>query len=150
MTIKDKIIAWYLSNIYIPKFEVIDKPGYICEHIGEQKEIFLREIALPENLFVELEKIIVDTFRELSERGLSEAEVEKAKDILNLNYEQKQKTAWGRAYTLGQAEALYNLSFALNYKKEIEKVAVEDIKRVINTYIREDNYTVIIMKPELK
>ncbi len=58
MTIKDKIISWYLSNIYIPKFEIIDKPGYICEHVGGQKEIFLREIAFPENIFVELEKII--------------------------------------------------------------------------------------------
>ncbi len=59
MVVKDKIVTWYLKNIYIPKSEITDKSGYICEHVGGQREIFLRELLLPETVFVELEKRMV-------------------------------------------------------------------------------------------
>ncbi len=55
MRIRDKIIDWYIRNIYFPKFEIIDKPAFICERVGQQKDNYLREITLNENFIVNLE-----------------------------------------------------------------------------------------------
>jgi hypothetical protein len=56
MVIKDKVVDWYLRNVFLSKTEVINSPGYICEHLGKQKDVFLREIAVPEDMLVDIEK----------------------------------------------------------------------------------------------
>jgi hypothetical protein len=56
MVIKDRIVGWYLRNVLLSKSEIIQTPGFICEHMGKQKQIFLRELAIPEDLLVEIEK----------------------------------------------------------------------------------------------
>jgi len=51
--VKDKILNWFLRNVYLPRVEVIDKSGFIFV-TGDKK--YLRDIAFPEYIFVELEK----------------------------------------------------------------------------------------------
>lgn len=57
MTIKDKIILWYLKKIYLPKREMFYYPGFIMENLGT-KNIYLREIAIPEDLIINIENKI--------------------------------------------------------------------------------------------
>jgi len=51
--VKDKILTWFLRNIYLPKVEIIDKPGFIFVSSGKA---YLRDLAFPEYIFIELEK----------------------------------------------------------------------------------------------
>jgi len=57
MGITDPITSWYIKNILLPKSEKIDVPGFILTEIGEgANKTYLREIAIPEEIFVNLEK----------------------------------------------------------------------------------------------
>ncbi|MEM5771822.1 MAG: hypothetical protein QXD43_04615 [Candidatus Aenigmatarchaeota archaeon] len=56
VSIKDAIVSWYIRNIYSYKLEIIDIPGFICENVGKQKEIKIREITFSENLLENLER----------------------------------------------------------------------------------------------
>ncbi|MBU4246169.1 MAG: hypothetical protein ABIF85_02130 [Nanoarchaeota archaeon] len=51
--VKDEILNWFLRNVYLPRIEVIDKSGFIFVN-GNKK--YLRDIAFPEYIFIELEK----------------------------------------------------------------------------------------------
>jgi hypothetical protein len=57
MVIKDKVVDWYLRNIYLSKGEIINRPGYICEQMGKQRSVFIREVTLPEDLLIEIERV---------------------------------------------------------------------------------------------
>ena len=52
---KDEIISWYIQNIYLPKIELIDNPGFIVER---EKGTYLRNIYLPESIFIDIENNI--------------------------------------------------------------------------------------------
>lgn len=57
--IKDKIFAWYISNILLNKKELIDTKGFLITKFSKADiSISLRELFLPENIFVEFEKKI--------------------------------------------------------------------------------------------
>jgi hypothetical protein len=74
MDIKDKLTTWYIRNILIPGQEVIDKPGFvITKFTGENRKKFLRDLILPELLFVEIEKQIVDKYKEEGKQALYSA-----------------------------------------------------------------------------
>lgn len=63
MAIKDRVVRWFIQNIIIPQQEIIDKPGFIVEaHNKADQDVFIREITLPEELIIELEKKIVLKF----------------------------------------------------------------------------------------
>ena len=63
MQIKDRVVSWYVKNILLPKLEEIDYPGYVIAKFTEMKfNINLRELFLPESLFVILEKKIIDKY----------------------------------------------------------------------------------------
>ncbi|MEM7826773.1 MAG: hypothetical protein QXQ40_00935 [Candidatus Aenigmatarchaeota archaeon] len=65
VSIKDAIVSWYIRNIYSSKLEIIDFPGFICENVGKQKEIKIREITLSENLLENLERKLKKFKKEL-------------------------------------------------------------------------------------
>ncbi|MEM5872255.1 MAG: hypothetical protein QXD55_00105 [Candidatus Aenigmatarchaeota archaeon] len=60
MKIKDKISSWFIRNILIPKMEIINKPGFILMKFPFKEEESLREIGIPETLFVNLEKTTIN------------------------------------------------------------------------------------------
>lgn len=53
--VKDKILVWFLRNIYLSRYETIDKSGFIMVSGGRFP---LRDIAFPEYIFIEIEKKI--------------------------------------------------------------------------------------------
>lgn len=59
MAIKDKAVKWYIKNIEMPKREVQDRPGFMGENMGEN-DLFLRDIAIPESIFIGIEENIED------------------------------------------------------------------------------------------
>ena len=64
MPIKDKIVGNLIKYILIPRNEIIDQSGFIINKLSLQKEITnLREILLPESIFISLEKNIVKIYK---------------------------------------------------------------------------------------
>lgn len=69
--IGEKIISWYIRNIIAPKIWVLDNPGFVITKFGKQsQEVFRREVFLPEELFVDFEKSIVNKYKEEGEQVL--------------------------------------------------------------------------------
>ena len=56
MAVKDRLVAWFMRNILIPRMEIIDKPGFVICQFSQKKElVYLREIFFPETLFSNFE-----------------------------------------------------------------------------------------------
>lgn len=56
MSVKDRVVSWYVNNIILPKIEITDNPGFILENMSSIKpSVVLREIFLPESLVACLE-----------------------------------------------------------------------------------------------
>ena len=95
------------------------------------------------------EEEIYAIINKITEGGVSEEELQKAKNTAQTDYVDNFKTNQGIAGRLGYYEVVYG-----DYKKsfkvsdEYAKVTVEDIKRVAAKYLNERKRTVIILIPE--
>ncbi|MCX6818633.1 MAG: hypothetical protein NT129_01380 [Candidatus Aenigmarchaeota archaeon] len=122
MKIKDKVVSWYVKNILIPKLEEIDNPGYVIAKFTELKfDINLRELFLPENLFIIFEKKIID------DHGTE------GKNILykigkSFSYIDASVSHFPTIKTLGRKEFL---EFAYNFSKYVEGTLAEELSQEI-------------------
>ncbi len=63
MTIKDSTVSWFIRNVLLPRNEIIDNPGFIVLKMGKKREITnLREIVVPESVFVEFEREMIRAY----------------------------------------------------------------------------------------
>ena len=70
MDIKDNIARMYIKGFVIPKAQIFDKPGFITFRISGKTNVFARQVLVPETLFVELERSIVEKYGELGKSAL--------------------------------------------------------------------------------
>lgn len=71
MPVKDRIVTWFIKNIYIPKREIIDKPGFIINTVTkEDQTTYLREFFLPERLIELIENNIVKNYGDTGRKTL--------------------------------------------------------------------------------
>ncbi|HKP71690.1 MAG TPA: pitrilysin family protein [Pyrinomonadaceae bacterium] len=90
----------------------------------------------------EVEEVILAELRRAGEEGLSDAEVEKAKQQIIA------QVAYGRDGTssvvaqMSEAEAVADWRFYKDYSANVARVAPADVQRVARTYFTEDNRTV--------
>jgi hypothetical protein len=128
MAIKDKVIDWYLKNIYLSKAEDLENPGFICEHVGEQKGTFLREIAIPENLLVEIEKQFDSkTLYSIGKKfGYGYA---LASDFVTIGKTDKKKFLQDAYFLVRYIESISygkNLKHEIDYEKRIFRLTADD------------------------
>jgi len=65
MKIKDTLVSWYIKNVLMPKTEDITHPGFLVTKLTKSTgDMSLREIAFPENLFVDLENKLTGVYGE--------------------------------------------------------------------------------------
>jgi len=94
--------------------------------------------------FDDIEKEIFNVLDSLKTTGLSEFELQKAKNNYKMNYLTRQRNFISRAYTVALGVRLFNDPEF--YKKELEiidSITNEDIKRVISKYLVKENLTVV-------
>ncbi len=60
MAIKDAIIKWFLLNVIVPRRAIFGTPGFITADISKS---FYREVVLPENVFYDIEKRVVQKYK---------------------------------------------------------------------------------------
>ncbi len=96
-----------------------------------------------------VEKAIYEEFDKVKSGGVTDEELEKAKNILKANFYRQMKTISGRANSLGQYEVFFG-----DYQKlftaadEYAKVSREDLRRVAGKYFTDKNRTVATLIPE--
>jgi len=60
--IKDRTLRWFIQHVIIPRREIIDRPGFIVNTLGGKKDVFLREVILPERLIEDIENLIAEKY----------------------------------------------------------------------------------------
>lgn len=128
----------------------------ICTEIGagvdEFKDPGLFSIFAqmqPGKLVDEAEKEIYRILNEIAEKGVTEEELQKARNTLQADYVKEFKTNVGVAGRLGYYEVVHgNYKRSFNILEEYSKVTMDDIKRVVRRYLSERKRTVIILIPE--
>jgi len=94
------------------------------------------------------ERVILENINELKEHGVTEAELEKAKKQSLSTHFQSQTTMRGKASDLGSNWLLTgNLDFSKKYLESIQRVTIDDIKRVLSCYFTDQNLTVTSLNP---
>jgi predicted Zn-dependent peptidase len=105
--------------------------------------------ARPGKTAAECEKAIYATLHAIKKGGVTDREVQKAKNGIRADYLNGFKTNMGRAGMLSEYEANWGTwKELLNYVPKHEKVTADDIKRVANKYFNERKRTVVTLHPE--
>jgi hypothetical protein len=68
MDIKDNFVRLYIKRFVIPRALILDVPGFVNFKISGKTPIFARQLLVPESLFINLERAIVE---KLGEKGKS-------------------------------------------------------------------------------
>jgi predicted Zn-dependent peptidase len=98
----------------------------------------------PEEVLKEIDAEIERVKRE----GVTERELEKAKNRLTVDLLWRMKTNSGMASQLSYFEIIAgSWKYLANYLEEIERFKPEDIQRLANEYLKPSNRTVAILKP---
>ncbi len=103
----------------------------------------------PGKTTAEAENEIYAMLEEIKTAGVTDEELQKAKNIAQADYVRRLKTNQGRAFILGYYETVYG-----DYRKSFEvvqnyeRVSKDDLQRVARTYFTDRKRTVITLIPE--
>lgn len=89
-----------------------------------------------------VEETILEELRKVSEEGLTEAEVEKAKQQIIAQMAYSRDGTFNIAMQMSEAEAIADWRFYKDYEANISRVTPPEIQRVARLYFTEDNRTV--------
>ncbi|MCS6816553.1 MAG: insulinase family protein [Blastocatellia bacterium] len=89
-----------------------------------------------------VEGAIRDEIARLQDAKVSEAELERAKNKIEAETFYARDGALQFAFALGEAEASADWQWFITYVPNVRRVTVEDIQRVAQTYLHQDNLTV--------
>ena len=70
MAIRDKAVLWFLQKYVIPRSQIIDKPGFIAFKLSYKTSIYSRQVLIPESLFINLERKVIDEHGKAGEQLL--------------------------------------------------------------------------------
>jgi zinc protease len=96
-----------------------------------------------------VEKTLCEELDRIKTGGVSDRELQKAKNALLANFYRQMKTINGKTQALGNYEVFFG-----DYRKmftaadQYSKVTIEDVKRVAHRYFTEKNRTVATLAPE--
>ncbi len=115
-------------------------PGFIGVYMGTHPDKLERAL-----------QAVLRELRKVTEEGLTEDEVERAKRYLIGNFEIGLQTNRSQANQLALDE-LYGLGFDhyLKYPREIQKVSREDVHRVAKKYFNLEAYTLAVIRPPVE
>jgi zinc protease len=89
-----------------------------------------------------VEATILEELAKVAEEGLTEAEIEKARQQIIAQVAYSRDGTFNIAMQMAEAEAVADWRFYKDYEANISRVTPAEIKRVAQTYFTEDNRTV--------
>src|SRR5207245_7523517 len=95
------------------------------------------------------EQLALQIVNEVKQSGVTADELEKARKIMLSHHLGALTTMRGQASDVGSNWLLTrDLNFSRHYLDAVQKVTLDDIKRVAATYLTENNLTVISLSPK--
>jgi predicted Zn-dependent peptidase len=96
-----------------------------------------------------IESLIEDEIRRVQDAGVTDRELQKAKNQLRAQAVASRTTVQSKATLLQQSQLFYGSAFEANRgPARLEAVTVEDVRRVARTYLVAENRTVVIARPQ--
>jgi zinc protease len=96
-----------------------------------------------------VEKALYEELDRVKNEGVSDEEMQKAKNILLATFYRQMKTINGKSNAIGSYELFFgDYRKLFNAAEDYEKVTKEDVQRVARTYLTEKNRTVATLIPE--
>src|SRR5438128_1659870 len=89
-----------------------------------------------------VEETILEQLSKVIEEGLTEAEIEKARQQIVAQMAYSRDGTYNVAMQMSEAEAVADWRFYKDYEKNIGRVTTDDVRRVARKYFTEDNRTV--------
>lgn len=98
--------------------------------------------------FSEVERIILENIKEIKEKGVDEGFLNRVKKSAIVNYVEQRESVMRLAMGMGWSWIIYGDPNRINeFPKKISEVKNEDIKRVANTYLKDDAYNFVALEP---
>lgn len=114
-------------------------------HVSQLRDPGLFELVAvltPGTEHQEVEKMILEELETLKAVPVSDAELARAKRKVEADVYYDRDGALGLAMALGESESCADWHWFLQYVPRIEQVTADDIQRVVNQYLVQDNRTV--------
>ena len=89
----------------------------------------------------DVEKEILDEYAKIISDGVNVEELQRAKSQINAQTAFTRDGTYSVASNLNEAIALGDWTYYTTFLKKVENVSIEDIRRVANTYLKEDQST---------
>lgn len=106
-------------------------------------------VASPDVSAQTLENAMIASIGEVKQNGVSDRELQKAKNLKLMNFYQAMQTINGKANTIGTYELFFeSYNDLFNAPQAYNKVTLADIQRVAQTYLVKKNRTVGILAAE--
>ena len=103
--------------------------------------------VMPRKTIEEVEKALYAEIDKFKTSPVSDEELQKAKNQIELSFIMGQDSVYYQAMLLGQFESVASWKLLDTYVENIRAVTKEDVMRVANAYFSEDNRTVGILIP---
>ena len=137
----------YQSLVYEQKL-ALGAGGSYSGLSTDPKLFYFYGVPLPGRTIDELEQALFSEVEKMKKDPVNKRELEKAKNQISASYIMGMDSNFYRAMQIGQAETVgAGYRYPESYVEEIQKVTPEDILRVAQTYLVEDNRTVGILVP---
>ncbi len=96
----------------------------------------------------QVEKIILDEYEAIKTKGVTEEEVDRAKAQIRAEMAFSRDGSYSVASSLNEAIAMGDWTYYTTYQERIQAVTAEDVQRVAQTYLVEDQSTTGYFVPE--
>ncbi|MFQ5640309.1 MAG: M16 family metallopeptidase [bacterium] len=124
--------------------QTIAVPHYDLQDLG----LFMVESSQEPNNLEAAEQKIFEELAKIKSNGVTEAELTKSRNVLELQYASNLQTASGQAGLLAAYEAFGSYTLADEYLQKLSRVTEADIYRVANTYLRIENCSLLEYVPQ--
>lgn len=107
---------------------------------------YIMAVASPGVSAAKLEQALVGEMNKLATEGVTEQELEKAKNFRLMQFWQEMETINGKANTVGTYEVYFgNYQQLFDAPKHYQKVTAADVQRVAQSYLKKSNRSVAVM-----
>ncbi|MGF1760787.1 insulinase family protein [Photobacterium sagamiensis] len=149
LSLLETILGWgnssRLERSLVDKGLVISADTHMSMSIDPN--LFYFYLVASEGIGIEeIEQAFVAQINDLIANGVSERELTKAKNMKLMDFYREQETINGKSSNIGTYELFFgNYEALFNVPEALEKITVDDIKRVAHIYFRKSNRTVGVL-----
>lgn len=117
--------------------------------LGRDPGLLLVRLVLGEDRFEPVERELAAELERLADGQLDQAEVEKARNLVESTYVFSQETVEGQARKLGYHEVMGDFRLAEQYARRLRQVSTADVLRVARRYLRMDRSITVRYRPRI-